>query len=121
MTLASRTPIKKPRMMTSLWLLVIGASHDEMLFFNEKFLKEWPGLTIERVDCVAGLSAALENQTWDCVVCDTDHPGFDPFQAFEAINKSGQRIPFVVVSGDAKVKDAISFLKAGAHDVVQKD
>ena len=76
--------------------------------------------TIECVDNVAALQAALWEHTWDIIFSDHDMPGFDSLGAFQVLKNSGLSIPFVIVSGGISDAVAAQAIQAGARAYIQK-
>ena len=76
--------------------------------------------TIECVDNVAALRAALREHTWDIIFSDHDMPGFDSLGALQVLKNTGLSIPFVIVSGGISDAVAAQVIQAGARAYVQK-
>ncbi|MGN6553490.1 MAG: PAS domain S-box protein [Verrucomicrobiota bacterium] len=74
-----------------------------------------------RVETAAGLSAALDRQSWDVVIADYVLPGFDGLSALALVKARGLDLPFIIVSGHITDDTAVAAMKAGAHDYVMKD
>ncbi len=76
----------------------------------------------ERVDTPEGFSAALRSTTpWDVIVSDHRMPRFSALEALRILQSTGRDIPFLIVSGAISEHDAVSAMKAGAHDYLMKD
>lgn len=74
----------------------------------------------ERVETRQALIDALANASWDVILCDFRLPGFSAEAALAAVQESGQDIPFIITSGAVEAEDAVSLLKQGAHDFMNK-
>ena len=74
-----------------------------------------------RVDDAAGLSAALAEGVWDLLIADYTLPNFSGPEALRLAQASGLDLPFIIISGTIDEEQAVSSLKAGAHDFVTKD
>jgi PAS domain S-box-containing protein len=74
-----------------------------------------------RVQDAVGMVEALEQETWDVVLCDYRLPGFGVFTAMELLSARGLDLPFIVVSGQIGEEVAVATMKAGAHDYIMKD
>ncbi len=75
----------------------------------------------ERVETRAAMQAALSQGTWDIILCDYTLPRFSAMDALMTLKKSGQDLPFIVISGTVGEETAVTTLKAGAHDFILKD
>ena len=75
----------------------------------------------ERVESAAGLTAALDRQSWDIIICDYKLPSFSGFEALRMLRERDQNTPFIFVSGSLGEDAAVSALKQGAQDYVLKD
>ena len=74
----------------------------------------------KRVQTAAAMQAALNEKTWDVVICDYSMPSFNAPRALEVLKASGQDLPFIIVSGTIGEEAAVNSLKAGAHDFLAK-
>jgi two-component system, OmpR family, sensor histidine kinase VicK len=79
------------------------------------------GLSYERVESEAAMTAALARQHWDIVLADYSMPQFNARRALAVIAKSGMDIPCIVVSGSVGEETAVEVMRAGAQDLVLKD
>jgi PAS domain S-box-containing protein/putative nucleotidyltransferase with HDIG domain len=75
----------------------------------------------KRVQTARDMRAALEDQTWDLIICDYSLPSFNAPQALEILKASGKDLPFIIMSGSIGEDTAVAALKAGAHDFMIKD
>ena len=78
-------------------------------------------LACTRVETAAGLTVALERESWDVVISDYSMPGFTGAGALKICQESGQEIPFISVSGTLGEESAVAMMRAGAHDYLTKD
>src|SRR5687768_17749960 len=97
-----RTARTRMGMVTALRALIVEDSDDDtMLLLSELrgggFEPSW-----ERVQTAAGLSAALDRQTWDIVIADFTMPGFSGIGALRLLRDRDLDLPFIFVSGDRK-------------------
>ena len=74
-----------------------------------------------RVETLPDLRAALANEPWDVVLSDCHMPQMSADLALTALQDSGRDLPFIVLSGVIKTEDAVSLLRRGAHDFLNKD
>ncbi|MBE2215223.1 MAG: response regulator [Opitutaceae bacterium] len=81
------------------------------------------GLIVEhqRVQSAATMRAALAARTWDAIICDFALPGFGAGAALEELRRTGQDLPFILVSGTIPDQAAVELMRHGAHDYILKD
>lgn len=75
----------------------------------------------ERVDTADAMEEALSGGNWDVAISDCHMPDFTVEGALAIWQSKGHDQPFIVVSGAIGEEEAVSLLKAGAHDFVRKD
>lgn len=78
-------------------------------------------LTTRRVDSSAAMQRALQEASWDLVLCDYAMPGFSALQALAMLQQHQIDTPFIIVSGHIAEETAVAAMKAGAHDYIMKD
>src|SRR5262245_44571905 len=74
----------------------------------------------KRVETAEELRKAFEDGTWDVVLSAYGLPSFNKSCPIESLRKTGNEVPFIIVSGTAGEESAVASLKAGAHDYVTK-
>ena len=74
----------------------------------------------ERVDTLAGLSAALEREP-DVVLCDYSLPGMSALDALRQLAEAEVDVPLIVVSGVMDEQTCVESLRLGAADYLLKD
>jgi signal transduction histidine kinase len=74
-----------------------------------------------RVDTPEAMEAALQEQSWDLILCDHAMPQFSAPEALELVKKHRLDVPFIIVSGYIEEETAVAAMKAGAHDYIMKD
>ena len=100
-------------------LVVEDSEDDAILMLNE--LKEGGyDPVFERVETSEAMKAALDQQMWDCVVCDYSMPSFNALAALTLLKESGIDLPFIIVSGTIGEDTAVEAMRAGAHDYIIK-
>jgi len=105
----------------SLRLLVIEDSSDDAELIMVALRQAGFDATYQCVMTEAAMQVALQEQSWDLIVCDYKMPRFTPYRALELLRASGQDIPLIVFSGAVQEDVAIELLKAGASDFITKD
>lgn len=73
-----------------------------------------------RVETGEAMQAELDSKRWQIVFSDFTMPRFNAFDALALLRKSGQDIPFIIVSGTIGEDRAVNAMKAGAHDYILK-
>ena len=77
-------------------------------------------VTSARVDTAAAMKAALEQQTWDLIVCDYTVPNFGAMEALSVLRETGLDLPLIVISGTVSEEKAFDAMTAGARDFLLK-
>ena len=57
---------------------------------------------------------------FSCIVCDVRLPGLSGLDLQRELRARGSHIPFIVITGHGDIDMAVSAVKAGAHDFLQK-
>ncbi len=108
-------------MSTSLRILIVEDSEDDVLLLQRELQRGGYDLTFERVDTAAAMNKALEREKWDVIISDFNLPQFSGQAALELLREKGLDLPFIIVSGAIGEEIAVEAMKAGAHDYVMKD
>ena len=74
-----------------------------------------------RVDDLDGYRAALDQGSWDIILCDYSMARFGPGPALDELRRRDLDIPLVVVSGTINEETAVALMRGGARDYVLKD
>lgn len=74
-----------------------------------------------RVDTLEAVSAALEAQSWDVVLCDYSLPAFTAQDVFALLRRRHPEVPFIIVSGTIGPEKAVECMRAGVSDFILKD
>jgi PAS domain S-box-containing protein len=72
------------------------------------------------VDTPAAMRAALKSQEWDVIISDHAMPHFSAPKALELAKKLRPDLPFIIVSIEIDLNLAVSLMKDGARDYIQK-
>lgn len=107
-------------MKQALRTLLVEDSEDDAFLILLNLRKGAFDIQSKRVDSEPALIAALENETWDIILCDYAMPGFSGFQALSIVQEKKLDIPFIFVSGSMGEDVAIDAMHRGAHDYVMK-
>jgi len=104
----------------SIRVLIVDDSEDDGFLLLRKLKKGGYSPTYEQVDTAEAMSKALDNQTWDVILCDNSMPTFDASSALELYQDKGLDLPFIIVSGTIADETAVAAMKAGVHDYIMK-
>ena len=107
-------------MATSLRALIIDDSADDAELLIRELRRESYDISAERTDTEIGLKAALDDQTWDIILCDYHMPRFSGLDALKIVRGRNLDVPFIFVSGAMGEDVAVGAMKAGAQDYVMK-
>jgi PAS domain S-box-containing protein len=102
-------------------ILIVEDSEDDTLLLLNLLKRNGYEVTHERVEKEDAMRFALQEKSWDIILCDYKMPGFDGMRALKVVSEMGIDIPFIVVSGTIGEDVAVECMKAGAHDYVMKD
>jgi PAS domain S-box-containing protein len=72
------------------------------------------------VDTPEAMRAALESEGWDVITSDHSMPCFSAPEALAIGKELRPEIPFIIVSGEIDLNLAVSLMKEGAQDYIQK-
>ncbi|MGB2929369.1 MAG: HD domain-containing phosphohydrolase [Desulfobacterales bacterium] len=101
-------------------VLIVDDSEDDGLLLVRNLKNGGFSPGYEQVDTAEAMSKALDNQTWDVILCDNSMPTFDASSALELYKDKGLDLPFIIVSGTIADETAVAAMKAGAHDYIMK-
>ena len=102
-------------------VLVIDDSEQDAMLLLRALRKEGIELTSALVDTAQAMESAMAAGMWDVAISDCNMPHFSVEEALTMWQKGGKDQPFIVVSGAIGEEEAVSLLKAGAHDFIKKD
>ena len=79
------------------------------------------GLDVDcrRIESRAEFEAALAER-WDVILSDYNLPGFSGLEALRLLQRSGQELPFIIVSGEIGEETAVDAMRNGASDYLLK-
>jgi signal transduction histidine kinase/CheY-like chemotaxis protein len=75
----------------------------------------------QSTDTLIGSKQLLQSHTYDAVIADYRLPQFTAYQVLEILQKTGQEIPLILVTGSLGEEAAVDCIKAGMTDYVLKD
>ncbi|WP_198648507.1 response regulator [Cyanothece sp. BG0011] len=77
--------------------------------------------TYDVADTARVYQEKLQNNSYDAVLADYRLPGFNGLEALKILQQSGQKIPFILVTGSIGEETAVECIKAGITDYLLKD
>ena len=102
-------------------VLIVEDSEDDVLLLVRQLKKDGYRPIYNQVYAAEAMRKALENQTWDVILCDNSMPGFSAFDALDIYKEKRLDLPFILVTGAIAYKNAAEIMKAGAHDYIIKN
>jgi len=104
----------------TLKVLIIEDNPDDVLLLVHELRKGGYNPDYKVVENGPSMSEALQEQSWDIILCDFVLPVFGGLEALRVLQQSGLDLPFIIVSGHIGEDTAVDIMKAGVHDVIQK-
>jgi len=101
-------------------VLIVDESDDDANKVIRKLRDEGYEPNWQRVDTSHAMKSALEQKTWDVILCDYKMPLFSMHAALNILQEMNVDIPFILVSGVIGEDTAAAAVKSGAHDYVMK-
>lgn len=101
-------------------VLIVEDSEDDVTLIIRELTREGYEPVYERVETAEEMARALKDKQWDIIISDYVMPKFSGLEALKTLNRSGQDLPFIVVSGRIGEEVAVEAMKAGAHDYLLK-
>ena len=101
-------------------VLIVDDSEDDGLLLVRNLKNGGFSPSYDQVDTAEGMNKALDEQTWDVILCDNSMPTFDAASALELYKDKRLDLPFIIVSGTIADETAVAAMKAGAHDYIMK-
>ncbi|HCS39567.1 MAG TPA: PAS domain-containing sensor histidine kinase [Anaerolineaceae bacterium] len=102
-------------------VLIVEDSKEDALTLTQTLQKSGYEVESEIVDTAVSMRTALEKQKWDVIISDHSMPEFDATHALELAKEMRPDVPFIIVSGEIDLNLAVSLMRAGAKDYVQKN
>jgi two-component system response regulator TtrR len=93
---------------------------DEAIRTLWRWLLESNGVAVQTFATAAEFIAAYKDEGLACLVLDVRLPGMSGLELQEYLKREGIEIPIVFVSGHGDVPTAVSAIKGGAVDFIQK-
>lgn len=102
-------------------MLVSEADADEAIIIAE-LEKDGFKVILKRVDTESSMTLALDEETFDLVICDSQGLSFSPLRVLELLKARMQEIPFLMLFGSLEDVKSAEILKVeGSHEFATKD
>jgi DNA-binding NtrC family response regulator len=111
---------RKASMDRPLRLLMVENTADDAELLLRALRRGGYEVACEVVETPAAMCAALERQEWDVITSDHAMPHFSAPAALALAKALRPDVPFIVVSGELDLNLAVSLMKGGAQDYIQK-
>ncbi len=100
--------------------LLIEDSEDDAFLLLESLAKSQFDIQSKRIDSKLDLMTALEQESWEIILCNYPMIEFSGFEALSIVQQKGLDIPFIFVFGSMDEDIAVEAMHNGAHDFVMK-
>ncbi|HMX15476.1 MAG TPA: diguanylate cyclase, partial [Rhodocyclaceae bacterium] len=104
----------------TLRMLMVEDSEDDAFLLFSELKARGVRLHYQRVDCAPDMEKSLADGDWDVIICDHDMPRFSSLAALGALKASKRDIPFIIYSGQISDQQAVSAMREGVQDYVEK-
>jgi len=102
-------------------VLLVEDSCDDAELLELELLRGGFQPSIKRVETAEQMRMALEpGNDWDVVLSDYHLPTFSAEASLATLQDSARDLPFIIISGVVRAEDAVTLLKRGAHDFLDK-
>jgi DNA-binding NtrC family response regulator len=101
-------------------ILVAEDSPVDALLITHALESEFPSMDISRASCRASFGEALNNTSYDIILCDHFMNDFTSLEALEKVKNTGSDVQFIVVTNHNDHNLATSVIDKGAYDYVLK-
>jgi len=100
-------------------LIVEDSEHDAAMLLLALH-REGHEVVYEVVDTSSAMRSALESRDWDVIISDHAMPRFSAPDALALAKELRPNLPFIILSGEIDLNLAVSLMKGGAQDYIQK-
>ena len=101
-------------------ILMVEDSEDDATLLLRTLHSEGYEVVYEVVDTPSAMRAALERKDWDVITSDHAMPQFSAPKALALAKELRPSLPFIILSGEIDLNLAVSLMKGGAQDYIQK-
>ncbi|GAB7025936.1 sensor histidine kinase [Geotalea toluenoxydans] len=104
----------------ALRLLIVDDSRDDAELMLHTLNQNGYETKCQVVDTLEAMRAALETEEWDIIFSDHAMPHFSAPEALAVAKELHPELPFIILSGEIDLNLAVSLMKGGAQDYIQK-
>ena len=108
-------------MSSTLRLLIVDDDDVDRLAVKRLLRRVRPGAVIEESTDRMSAEAAIRAGAFSCVLLDYNIPGTDGLRILEGIRRAGDNLPIIVLTGQGDEELAVTLMKAGASDYLNKN
>ena len=108
-------------MSRALRVMVVDDVEDDATLLVDALRRDGYDVAFERLETAAAMRAALQQEEWDVITSDHSMPQFSAPAALALATELRPDVPFIIVSAEIDLSLAVSLMKAGARDYVQKN
>jgi PAS domain S-box-containing protein len=101
-------------------VLMLEDSEDDALLTIRTLKKGGYEPEYMRVETADAMHTALQEKTWDLILCDYQMPQFNGLTAVALLKEAGIDIPLIIVSGAIGEDMAVECMRLGARDYIMK-
>jgi PAS domain S-box-containing protein len=101
-------------------VLIVEDSQDDAFFLQQALRHAGYELDCKVVCTPGAMRSELENQNWNIITSDHSMPGFSAPEALAIAKGICPDVPFIIVSGEIDLNLAVSLMRGGAKDYIQK-
>jgi DNA-binding NtrC family response regulator len=101
-------------------LLIVDDSEDDATLLLRTLRRGGYDVTYKVVDTADTMRSAIKSQPWDVITSDHAMPQFSAPRALALANELHSDAPFIIVSGEIDLNLAVTLMRSGANDYIQK-
>jgi diguanylate cyclase (GGDEF)-like protein/PAS domain S-box-containing protein len=101
-------------------VLVVEDNQDDVVLLQHALHRGGYEITCAVVETPAAMRAALESQAWDVITSDHGMPRFSAPAALALAKEIRPDVPFIIISGEIDLNLAVSLMRNGAQNYIQK-
>ncbi len=101
-------------------MIIVEDREDDADLIQQALRRGGYEVTCKVVDTPDAMRAQLEDQEWDVITSDHAMPLFNAPEALKLAKELRPDLPFIIVSGEIDLNLAVSLMKNGAQDYIQK-
>jgi len=101
-------------------VLIVEDCEMDVEFLLRTLRKGGYDIAYQVVETPEAMRENLRNQTWDLITSDHPMPCFNEPSALALAQEYCPEVPFIIVSGEIELELAVSLMRSGAKDYIQK-